>query len=1068
MGEVYEAEDLDLRVSVALKTVRPEIADHDIALERFRREIQLARKVTHPNVCRIFDVGHHQAKVPETGEEREIVFLTMEHLEGETLAHHLRESGPMDEALALPIVQQMCNAIDAAHEAGIVHRDFKSSNVLLVPDSARPGGMRAVVTDFGLARGSQPEDTLSTSLSSSGQTVGTPTYMAPEQVAGSTVTPSVDIYALGIVVFEMVTGRPPFVSDSPLSTAVKRLIEAPPAPRSLNPSLGSRWESGILRCLEKDPTSRFRKASDLVRWIEGKPLSDSGAARLPLGRLSAVMSIVILIISAVVAFGWWRDQNESPRTLSAQTRPLAAVIGFRNLTGNPDAAWLATALQEMLSMELAASETIRVVSGDTVARARRELGLGSSSSLSTDEIDRISRNLGADLVILGSYFIEEGADDPQIRLDVRVHRRGAEEVVSPVIETGARSDLLKVVSRAGETLRSELGYGAGVPDTATALMASYPADPGATMAYARGLQALRNGDSMKARTSLESAVRIEPDNPLAHSALASVWSSLGYQARARDAAKRAMELSSALPREERLLIKARYYGSESEWDEAARIYAELWSAAPDNIEYGLALARAQANAGESVAFDTINRLHALSDANDPRVSLAEASAAEALGEFARERDAAIRAAELSRDKGSWVLLARAKLSEWWAERNMGDLEAATAASSEALRIANQVGERSLVAQALNAIATTKRQMGHTEEARKLDLQSLEVFREVGDKRREGWALNNLGRSYYEQGQFEEAMKYFRSSLLLVREIDDVAGVTRALGNQGNVLHDLGRFRESETLFREMFELASSGNDARSIPWARVNLAGTLVATGRLDEAKELLKKAAEGFAATGERRGQGWTLIREGEISLYSDEPSVAEEKFRKAVATFSDIGDQRAKYRGQVKLAEALLATGRESEVRSLLGEVLTLQKSMGDQYGEALTNVIAARAALARGNPSAAAELAAGAAGTALSLRMPHLRSEALLHLSRAQLAAGKTAAALATLENGRRLDEHDGDERLKLLFKIAAAEIAAASGDVNKAVEGLEDAQKSSRAFGYLDLASRAESILSTLAQ
>ncbi|HUO85357.1 MAG TPA: serine/threonine-protein kinase, partial [Thermoanaerobaculia bacterium] len=217
MGEVYQTEDLDLDVEVALKTVRPEIAEHEKALERFRREIQLARKVTHPNVCRIFDVGRHLVTTDKE-EPFEILFLTMELLRGETLAEHLRSEGPIPSGSALPILTQLASGLAAAHAAGIVHRDFKSSNVVLV----RPEGgeVRAVITDFGLARGIHPEDTLTSSLSVSSQPVGTPTYMAPEQVAGREVTTATDIYAFGVVMYEMLTGVPPFVGDSPLSTAV--------------------------------------------------------------------------------------------------------------------------------------------------------------------------------------------------------------------------------------------------------------------------------------------------------------------------------------------------------------------------------------------------------------------------------------------------------------------------------------------------------------------------------------------------------------------------------------------------------------------------------------------------------------------------------------------------------------------------------------------------------------------------------------------------------------------------------------------------------------------------------
>lgn len=217
MGEVYEAEDGDLRERVALKTVHPSVASEEGAIDRFKREIHLARKVTHPNVCRIFDVGYH-AEADRTP----IVFLTMELLEGETLSARLRRRGRLPVEEALPIARQSATALAAAHAAGVVHRDFKCENVFLVP---RGESERVVVTDFGIARGGS-DDAFGLTLTSAGGVVGTPAYMAPEQVAGETVTPAVDQYALGIVLFEMVTGDLPFKGETPISTAAKRLTEA--------------------------------------------------------------------------------------------------------------------------------------------------------------------------------------------------------------------------------------------------------------------------------------------------------------------------------------------------------------------------------------------------------------------------------------------------------------------------------------------------------------------------------------------------------------------------------------------------------------------------------------------------------------------------------------------------------------------------------------------------------------------------------------------------------------------------------------------------------------------------
>jgi serine/threonine protein kinase len=300
MGEVYEAEDEELRERVALKTILPEIGKKEESIRRFKQEIQLARKVTHPNVSRIFDLVHYD----------NTIFLTMELLDGETLAARLRRTGPMPTSEALPLVTQMAAALAAAHSVGIVHRDFKCDNVILIPAKGKENGVRAVVTDFGLARRSMQDNSATTVLATAtGQILGTPAYMAPEQVEGHEITPAADIYALGIVMYEMMTGRLPFEGDTPVSTAVKRLVEPPPSPRSIIHTLDARWESAILRCLGRNPEDRFQSAEEVVEALQGHaaPIAPSEAPRMleaaapnhaPVGRSMQLLAMIRRLDSA--------------------------------------------------------------------------------------------------------------------------------------------------------------------------------------------------------------------------------------------------------------------------------------------------------------------------------------------------------------------------------------------------------------------------------------------------------------------------------------------------------------------------------------------------------------------------------------------------------------------------------------------------------------------------------------------------------------------------------------------------------------------------------------------------
>ena len=302
MGDVYEADDLEVAERVALKTLRPEIARDERAIERFRSELALARRVTHRNVCRIFDVFRHRPADGASGEE--LALISMEMLPGETLAERIHKSGPLRAADALPIVKQMAAALDAAHRAGVIHRDFKSSNVILVPAAVAGQAPRAVVTDFGLAQGIAAGEGTKPGTSHPSEILGTPAYMAPEQVSGGVVTPASDIYALGIVMYEMATGSCPFEADTPHITALKRLSEAVVSPRVRVPGLDPRWEAVILRCLERDPARRFASAADVLGALE--PAAPPTSSRR--GLLVGAVAVLAAIVGAVLL----RSARETP------------------------------------------------------------------------------------------------------------------------------------------------------------------------------------------------------------------------------------------------------------------------------------------------------------------------------------------------------------------------------------------------------------------------------------------------------------------------------------------------------------------------------------------------------------------------------------------------------------------------------------------------------------------------------------------------------------------------------------------------------------------------------------
>jgi serine/threonine-protein kinase len=256
MGNVYEAFDLELSQSVALKMIRPEVAEDEPSLSRFRKEVQLARRLNGPNICRI----HEFFVLKGERDSRQGAFLTMELLDGVTLADEVRR-GPLSKGEALAVALDICAGLATIHAAGMIHRDIKSRNIML---ANRNGTRRAVVMDFGLARELTPaKEKDETGLTLSGALLGTPGYMAPEQFDGGVITPATDIYALGIVLYELSTGKHPFASPNAIGTAVLRGRQLEPA-SSLNRAMPHRWDAVIGRCLEFEASRRYQSAEEVA------------------------------------------------------------------------------------------------------------------------------------------------------------------------------------------------------------------------------------------------------------------------------------------------------------------------------------------------------------------------------------------------------------------------------------------------------------------------------------------------------------------------------------------------------------------------------------------------------------------------------------------------------------------------------------------------------------------------------------------------------------------------------------------------------------------------------------
>ncbi|MEA2605081.1 MAG: eukaryotic-like serine/threonine-protein kinase [Acidobacteriota bacterium] len=1095
VGEVYEAFDQELNEAIAVKVLRPEIARDERVLQRFKREIQLGRRVTHPNVCRVFDLVYHSQSPPAPDAPPDKVLLTMELLRGETLEQLLARQGRMSTAEALPVIGHVVAALTAAHANGVIHRDLKSGNIFLVP---APSGTRAVVTDFGLAWSSIEADD-SANLTATGEMVGSPAYMAPEQVRGEEATAATDVYALGVVIFEMVTGELPFVGKSAFYTALKRLQEPAPSPRIHLSDLDSAWEKTILRCLEREPEKRFPSVRHVVRALGLTKAEEDATSPLTLtrswprrrrspGRAAAMaaMTAGLAGLLALVLWGLWTAglppfvrapgvaNAKGPATASRSAvatpaRPAVAVLGFDNLAGRPDAGYLGTSLLQMLPTELARAERLRLVPVENVDRARADLGLSRSTSLSPATLARVRSYLGADLVIGGSYLVT--APGGRTRFDLQVQDTRTGETVARVSESGTEEGFLTTLAVLGERLRGELGAG-GLPQAeAKALRASLPSTLEAARLYSDGAAELRRFEPARARDLLRQAVAAEPGDPLPHLTLAAAWSDLGYQERARAEARTALDLSAPLRHEDRRAIEARWRELSSDWPAAIAIYRELWSYFPDNLEYALRLAAAQIPGGAPKdALATLAEARRLPPPQgaDARIDLAEAAAGGALSDFARQAQAALAAERKGRTLGAQGWIAEARFQEGSAALARGEPDAALAAFDEAARIYESQGDRGRLARVINSRGLLLEQRGDFAGAAAAYGRSQAIQHAIGNELGEGVAENSLAGLDIAQGRLEEARSRFERALATFRRLERKAGVANVLNNLGVVAQMKGdlatyeaRLTEATAVYRE---IGDRGGEARTL----TNRGALRFSRGDLDAAGQDFAAALAVYQAIGDRSSAAQTIQNQGAVLLRQGLPAEAERLFTQSLAVFRELKDKASEADNDLDLANAALDTGDAQRAEQRAGEARALFRQAGnpERESEALTLVALCR--LAAGRPQEAQEAIQGAAPVARRTENPRFRLLFAITEARVLAATGHPQEALRSLREAVRKAPEAGSFPLELEARLALGEVEILAGDPKAGRSRLAAVERDAGRQGFRILARKARKAAATASQ
>ncbi len=518
MGVVYRAEDSRLGRSVALKFLPEELARDEQALERFRREARASSALNHPHICTVHDIGEHEGQP----------FLVMEFLDGQTLKSRIGGQ-PVAIDQLLEYAEELTDALDAAHEAGIVHRDIKPANILVT----QRGGCK--ILDFGLAKvGQDPTDSASAmptqvaedSLTSPGTTLGTVAYMSPEQVRGEPLDSRTDLYSLGVVIYEMATGRTPFggQSDGLVFSAI--LTKQPPSALESNPNLPAELDHTLNKCLEKDRETRYQTAKDLLADLKRARRESTTShtavsaavetASTPSTALSWKTWLPVAVALGLVGlgFGYWatRGGDEPEIAAAPQTIDSLAVLPLQNISGDPEEEFFADGMTEELITSLAKLKNVRVISRSSVMQYK-------NTEKSAPEI---GRELGVAALVQGSVM---RAGD-RIRVTAQLTDASNDSLLWAERYERDASDVLALQGEIAQAVAVEI-QGQIAPDQAQSLVAAAEINPDAHEAYLKGRQLMERRSRESLARSIESlrrALELEPNWAPVHVALGEAYS----------------------------------------------------------------------------------------------------------------------------------------------------------------------------------------------------------------------------------------------------------------------------------------------------------------------------------------------------------------------------------------------------------------------------------------------------------------------------------------------------------------------------------------------------------------
>jgi len=975
MGWVYKARDREIDRVVALKVIREDLARDENIIKRFKDEIILARKVTHKNVLRIFDIAEAEGRK----------FISMPYIEGRDLKDVITEEGALPVERALDIAGQVLEALKSAHDAGVIHRDLKPQNIMIDKEGT------VCVADFGIAKSADTGG-----LTVTGQIVGTPEYMSPEQAEGKEVDSRSDLYSFGLILYEMLTGKVPFKADSIISTLMLRLREKPQAPSKDNPAVPPWLDRLVMRTLEKEVEDRYGSAEEILSDIELQTVKRRVRLR-PRGIITIAVLVAVGVAAALLI-------GRRPRLVMEEGRVYLAILPFENSVGDADLDWLTSGIPDNLTADLAQSKFFRVMSPERLRQIASEAGQEVGAINTPEGMGALAKATDLDYVLTGSFF----RSGDKIRITIKVLEIDNLETKGSDIVQDDESELLAMIDDLTRKTKQifELTQQEIDEDLDRAMGEQRTKSVKAASEFATGLKYSYVGAYLDAAQAFEGAIAADEDFAMAYAKASEAYKNLGYDEKAESlsliAVDKAIKFIDRVPPADRTFIMANHADITYNADQAIESYTEYVEAYPD----------------------------------DPEGYVNLATVYEGISEWDLAAENLREALRLDPKSGS----ARFELGKVLIRKN--DLDAALPELERALEFYRDIGNKEGEATVLNAIGILHKRRNEFDEAIAQYEASLAIKEELGDRRGAAASLTNIGTVYEIMGDRDRALEVLERSLEITREIGDRMGISLALIKIGHIHLYSGHYDEALSCMERSYEIREELGAKHLMASSLSDLGFIYSIMGDYEKSLEMEERALALHREIGDEEGEAEVLRNIAETQIVQGKFAEASENIRRAVTIHTRLEDSRRLAWDSSILGRHALDRGKVDSALVHLGRSLAGHEALEEKPGIAMAKILMGEAYLAKDHYRKA--LSAFDDAYTISREMDDSEStiDVLLVKSRVYFETGYLAGCDSIMNELDSMYDRDLTFQTRCRLSLARARRHYAEGDLEAALKATDE--------------------------